>query len=95
MTKAPVSEQSFTAKQIAEMASSFLESDFGKLYLGYLNTQYNVLHQSAEADDLDVNRKAMKVERAAGVRFGIDWLTGKDKLLKTGYYDEKEAPAEQ
>lgn len=76
-----------TDKQIAEMASQFVASEFGQYYLTMLSTEYNGWHQEAEGD-LSVEQKALKVERAAGLRFAIDWLTGKDKLVKSGYYDK-------
>lgn len=82
-------QSQLTPKQIAEMASSFVESDFGQYYLTQMNLHYNALHQASESEDLSLAHKAYKVERAAGLKFAISWLTGKDSLLKSGYYDEK------
>jgi hypothetical protein len=84
-----MSDKTYTAKQIAEMASEFVESEFGQMYLNALNLSYNGLHQAAESEELTAERKGLKIERAAGVKLAITWLTGKDALVKAGHYKEK------
>lgn len=78
-----------TAKQLAELAQAFLETDFGQYYLQVMSVQYNALHQAAESKELSIEQKALQVERAAGLKWAINWLTNQDQLLKQGYYEEK------
>ena len=82
-------QPTFTDKQLSELANEFVESPFGKHYLAQLALVYNALHQEAEREELTTEQKAMKVERAAGLRVAIDYMTGKQKLLQGGHFDRK------
>lgn len=79
-----------TPKQEAEMATAFLETPFGQHYITELGLIYNGLHQDAERGDLSFEQKALKVERAAGVRQAIDWLKGRQGALKAGVFPKDE-----
>lgn len=75
-----------TAKQVAEMASEFLKTPFGEMFIAAASLQYNGLHHEAEDQTATCEQKAFKVERAAGVKWAIDYLTQRAELLKQGDY---------
>ena len=77
------------AKRLAEAIKDFTASDLGQDYLTALGLQYNGLHHAAESEDLSIEQKAMKIERAAGVKWAIDYLTSRETLLDQGYYKKK------
>lgn len=81
-------QDSYTAKQIAEMTQAFLETEFGQYYLEQMNLQYNGWHQQAEGKGLEPHAKATFVDNAAGLKYSITWLTGKQKLAELGYHEE-------
>ena len=76
---------------ISEQAKAFLASPFGKQYIAALGMQYNGLHQDAEREDLSPSQKAMKVERAAGVKFAISYL--EERARYKDIEDEKKKAA--
>ena len=76
------------AKHVATLINQFLETELGQLYVEQLSVHYNGLHQAAEAQGLDIEHKALLVERAAGVKFAITWLTSRDELLAQGYFKD-------
>lgn len=84
-----MSELKSDAKRIAELVSEFLETDLGEHYLATLGVEYNGLHQEAESESLTASQKAMKIERAAGVKFAINWLTQRKTLLDGGHLKKK------
>lgn len=92
-------DQPISPKLEAQAAHDFLETRFGKHFIEQLSMRYNVLHQSAEREKMTSEQKAMKVERAAGVKFAIDWLVQKDQQLAAGMFPPDkptpEVPAEQ
>jgi hypothetical protein len=75
-------------KHIASLSAEFLKTELGELFVQQLSLHYNNLHQQAEEDGLSIEQKALKIERAAGVKFAITWLTSRDKLLAEGYWKE-------
>jgi hypothetical protein len=75
-------------KHIATLSSEFLKTELGELFVEQLSLHYNNLHQEAEGDSLTIEQKAMKIERAAGVKFAITWLTSRDELLAQGYWKD-------
>lgn len=74
---------------IAEAAKEFANSDFGKHFITKLSLTYNGLHHDAEKAET-VEAKAMKVERAAGVKVAIDFISERIALLDNGHFDNKE-----
>lgn len=81
------------ARKLAEQITDFLRTDLGQHLLKQLSLQYNGLHHQAEGQELTVEQKAMRIERAAGVKWVIDYLMQRKHLLETGHY--KEAAEEQ
>lgn len=77
------------AREVARQVAEFLATDFGTQFIGVLSGKYNDLHHEAESEQLTPAQKGMKVERAAGVKWVIDYLVERDRLLKEGYFDEK------
>lgn len=80
-------------KDLALRIKDFIETDLGEQYLTSLSLQYNVLHQRAEAEGLSMEQKAFLVERAAGLKTAITYLTSRAEQLDKGYYDEKKEDA--
>ena len=78
-------------KALAELSHDFLQTPLGEYFLTQLSVHYNALHQAAESEELSLAQKAMKIERAAGVKFAIDWFTSRDALLAQGYFKDEEA----
>ena len=66
---------------VSERVKAFLVTPLGKQFMLVLHTEYNDLHQAAEAATT-MEQKALNVERAAGVKFAIGWL-----LEREGYKD--------
>ncbi len=83
------------AKREAELVHDFLGTELGEHYLTQLSLQYNGLHQAAESEALTFEQKALKVEKAAGVKVAIDILTQADALHEAGYFKTKGKPAKQ
>jgi len=79
----------WTERQVAEAADAFAKSEFGERFLSALSLQYNGWHQDAESEQLTSEQKAMKVERAAGVKWAIDYVTTRQMLLKTKAYEDE------
>lgn len=78
-------------QQIAELADAFLESDFGKHYIQQLQLNYNTLHHEAESQNATAEQKAFLVERAAGVKFAIDYLFLRRQRVLDGEFAEDSA----
>lgn len=76
-------------KDLAIEAKAFTESRFGQVLLKQLSLHYNALHQEAESEGLTVEQKVMKIERAAGAKWAIDYIMTRVKSLDEGYYDKK------
>lgn len=72
-------------KALAELAKAFQDDPFGSYVLTQYSLQYNALHQQAESPSLSAEQKAMLIERAAGVKWAIDLITTKVKLMDEGY----------
>lgn len=85
-----MSDDPLTPKQIAEMANEFTESLFGKWYLSQLSGKYNELHHQAESEELGVDQKAAKVDRAAGVKKAIDIVMERRQRYLSGEFDKKD-----
>lgn len=81
------------AKSAAEAASEFLASEFGQVYIAALSLKYNSLHQEAEDPELSIERKAFLIERAAGLKLAIDYLTVRDDAVKRGDFVKEESKA--
>lgn len=81
----------YEPKELAEACADFVKSEFGEFLMFQLGLQYNGLHQSAEASDLTVEQKAMKIERAAGLKLAMDFVTSRAELHKQGYHREAES----
>lgn len=75
-------------KLIAEAAKAFSETDFGKHYIAQLSVIYNGLHQDAEGN-LSVEQKALKVERAAGLKIAIDFIAERVAMFDQKYFDNQ------
>lgn len=82
-------DNSDTAEQVAEQVQAFLATPLGKRYLQTLSVQYNNLHQEAESEALTPGQKAAKIDRAAGVKFAINWLTDREALRAAEYFAKK------
>lgn len=89
-----MSDIKLDSEKVARLTHDFLETDLGKHHLAQLSVQYNGLHQEAESEKLSIEQKALKIERAAGLKIAIDLLTGPERLLAQGYF-EKVKPAKQ
>lgn len=76
--------------ELAKACAEFIETDFGAFYIQQLSLQYNALHQAAESEEMSVERKALTVERAAGLKKAIDFLTTRSALSAAGYHEEPE-----
>lgn len=74
---------------LAKAISKFLSTELGEQFLTTLSLHYNDLHHQAEDVALTAEQKAMKVERAAGVKWCIDYLTQRQKNLEDGYWAKK------
>lgn len=74
---------------VAEDVNVFLQSKTGIAYLNVLQSQYNQWHHAAEQAGGTMEGKAMLVERAAGLRYAIDWLQERNDNYANGYYEKK------
>lgn len=74
-------------KRIAQLKSDFLRTEFGEWMIPALAELYNGLHHDAE-EAKAIEAKAMKVERAAGVRMVMDFLMNDAAMLEAGLLDE-------
>jgi hypothetical protein len=80
-----------TRKQAAELARMFTESEFGQFMMLALSQKYNELHHAAEDETLGIEKKAMIVERAAGLKIAIDFIVNRTEAAKLGEFkDDKE-----
>lgn len=77
-------------KEQAQQAKQFLNTQYGAQFITKLSLLYNNLHQEAENEGINVEAKAMKIERAAGLKIAITELTGIVDLLDQGLLEEKE-----
>lgn len=78
-----------TSEEIGQDISLFLSTDTGVRYLQALELKYNTLHRNAEEITLNIEQKAMSIERAAGVKWCIEWLTQRSISYESGYYTKK------
>lgn len=78
-----------TSEETGQDISLFLSTDTGVKYLHALELKYNSLHRDAENVTLNIEQKAMSIERAAGVKWCIEWLTQRSISFETGYYTKK------
>lgn len=76
-------------EEIAQDVNKFLLTDTGLRYLEALQTEYSSLHIQAENKDLSLERKGMLIERAAGVKWCIDWLAQRSDNFERGIYSKK------
>lgn len=76
------------AIEIAEDINGFLASSTGQHLIKTLNDKYQLWHHQAEQVGT-IEGKAMLVERAAGLKFAIDWLSERNTNYENGYYDKK------
>lgn len=74
-------------KLITEAAKQFSDSEFGKHYIAQLSIIYNGLHQEAEGN-LSIEQKAMKIERAAGLKIALDFISERVALFEQEYFDK-------
>jgi hypothetical protein len=81
-------EDPIEAKRLAEELQAFLATPLGKHILQAFSLRYNTLHQAAEDEWLTAEQKGLKVERAAGVKWAITYLTSRPQLLSEGFYDK-------
>jgi hypothetical protein len=73
---------------LAEKLTAFLDGDAGPVYLNALNTEYRQLHHKSEDTSLPPYQKAYLVERAAGIKWCIDWLMTRKRNLEDGRYSK-------
>jgi hypothetical protein len=71
---------------LAEKLTAFMDSDTGLALLTAMNNEYNQLHHKAEDFTLSMEHKAYKVERAAGIKWCIDWMMTRKANLERGAY---------
>lgn len=82
-------------KLLAEQCAEFVKGELGTYYLKVLSVQYNAFHQQAEDASLTAEQKAGLVDRAAGLKFAIDWLTSRQQMYDRGDFNKKEAKADE
>jgi hypothetical protein len=85
-TKSQQEPPQLDVKRLAQLAQQFLDTVYGGWSIAKLSAIYNNLHHEAE-EAQSIDEKALKVERAAGLRLAIDLLTHDAALLETGYFD--------
>lgn len=71
---------------LAEKLQAFMDSDAGLTHLTALNNEYNQLHHKAEDNTLEPYQKSYLIERAAGIKWCIDWLMTRKQNLEAGRY---------
>jgi hypothetical protein len=76
-------------QKMAEDVHAFILSDLGKYYMQSLSAKYNEMHHKAELETMTAEQKAFYVERAAGMKFAIDWMINRNGQYESGYYDKK------
>lgn len=64
-----------TPEQVNAACYDFIRSDLGQHCLTQWSNKYNELHHTAEGEGLTPAQKAAKVDRAAGLKIAIDFLT--------------------
>jgi hypothetical protein len=79
-----------SAKKVASDVHQFLASELGKFYIDSLAVKYNELHQTAEDEGLTAGQKAAKIDRAAGLKMAIDFLTMRNAAFERGEFEDKE-----
>lgn len=75
-------------KQVEDV-HAFMLSDIGLSFMRSLNTKYNDLHHKAELESMTAEQKAFYVERAAGIKFAIDWMANRNQQHESGYFEKK------
>jgi hypothetical protein len=88
MTKA---DPPLDGKKLAQDIHLFLEDELGKHLIKQLSYKYNELHQAAESEDLTIEQKALKVERAAGLKWALDYLLTRNQRFVEGYWEDPDA----
>lgn len=78
------------AQKMSEDVHAFMLSDLGIYFMQSLSTKYNDLHHKAELETMTAEQKAFYVERAAGLKFAIDWVANRNQQHESGYFDKKE-----
>lgn len=78
-----------TPEIIGQDIQGWLLTDTGKRYIDALDFKYRELHRKAEDDTISLERKGMMIERAAGVKWCIEWLTQRSVNFESGYYTKK------
>jgi hypothetical protein len=78
----------YSALQTAQMASDFLDTPFGEYFMEQMGIIYNDFHQKAEGKDLNIESKAMLIERAAGIKEAIDFILTRKRNLEEGLLDK-------
>lgn len=68
---------------------AFLKTELGEYFVTVLNTFYNDLHHQAENESLTAEQKAMRIERAAGVHWAINFFIERKRLLESGHFDKQ------
>jgi hypothetical protein len=76
------------AVEIAEDIYGFMHSSTGKHLIKTFTDEYHTLHRKAE-QATTMESKAMLVERAAGVKYAIDWFQERKTNYESGYYTKK------
>lgn len=76
-------------KQTLEDVHAFVGSDLGEQYLTSLSAKYNEMHHKAELETMTAEQKAFYVERAAGIKFAIDWLVNRNGQYERGDLEDK------
>lgn len=71
---------------LAEKLQVFMEGDAGLALMTAMNNEYTQLHHKAEDNSLQPYQKAYLAERAAGIKWCIDWLMTRKQNLEAGRY---------
>lgn len=75
--------------QTVEDVHAFILSDLGKQFMAAMASKYNDFHHKAELETMTAEQKAFYVERAAGVKYAIDWMANRNQQYESGYHDRK------
>lgn len=76
-------------KQTLEDVHAFMLSDLGKQFMVGMSAKYNDMHHKAELETMTAEQKAFYVERAAGIKFAIDWFTNRNGQYERGDLQKK------
>lgn len=89
MANTPFDKPEIDPQKTAEDVHAFMLSDLGKQYMQSLSAKYNEMHHKAELETMTAEQKAFYVERAAGIKFAIDWFVNRNQQHESGYFDKK------